>query len=366
MTHLAIWEDGTVTEVPTLPGYTRTTGTVNDDGMVIATSCAASCFSETAPKRGFVWDDGQVTTLPPVPGDESSKASWGNGSGLVVGASENIYEEPDDPRDEWRFVVWQDGELIWVQGEGGDHLGINPGPTGNGAWGGGAVTDDDVAFIGNTDFGGTIRWKDGVVAPWPYETAPEALVLGVSPNGRYVVGLAFPLDLGERLEKGGTWGVWRDGEFFRIDLESMPISRCRDVSDAGHVLCLAPAPDRDPFVAMLDFGDDAAPTIDGVIAYYQEALADGTLLGSGPAASGDRRRNALLAMLEEARAMIESEQDAGDICGQLTQVLRRTDGVSRPPDFVDGPAAPTLAQRVASLMSELGCEPVGDASTIRW
>ena len=46
----------------------------------------------------------------------------------------------------------------------------------------------------------------------------------------------------------------------------------------------------------------------------------------------------------------------GGACAQLSTVFERTEGGFPPPDFVEGEAAPEVAARVQTLLSDLGCE----------
>jgi len=92
-----------------------------------------------------------------------------------------------------------------------------------------------------------------------------------------------------------------------------------------------------------------------ILAYFNDAVADGTLVGSGPGNSAAGRLNALQNMIESAQDLIE----AGDFAGACTQLLAahgKTDGEARPPDFVQGEAAIELAALIMDLYARLGCE----------
>jgi hypothetical protein len=93
-----------------------------------------------------------------------------------------------------------------------------------------------------------------------------------------------------------------------------------------------------------------------ILAFFDASVADGTLFGSGPGNSADGRRRALRNMIEAAGEMIDGGL-IDDACQQLLDTYRRTDGLPRPPEFVAGPAAPTLAAMILDLMSGgLGCD----------
>jgi ELWxxDGT repeat protein len=109
-----------------------------------------------------------------------------------------------------------------------------------------------------------------------------------------------------------------------------------------HGTGVAPEPTPPELMAELLFSFDAA-------------VADGSLQGSGPAASAAGRLGALRNMLVTAQTLI----DAGDIeaaCTQLFDAYQRTDGEPIPPDFVEGDAAPLVAAMIADLRGLLECE----------
>ena len=97
------------------------------------------------------------------------------------------------------------------------------------------------------------------------------------------------------------------------------------------------------------------PTIDSILLFFDEAVANGTLEGYGPGKSANGRLNALRNMLEMTGDLI----NIGDIegaCGQLKAALKKCDGKRKPPDFVAGSAVSDLNNMILELMEELGCE----------
>jgi len=105
-------------------------------------------------------------------------------------------------------------------------------------------------------------------------------------------------------------------------------------------------------------GIAAAPptvTIDDILAFFDQSVADGTLFGNGPGKSARGRIKAMRNKLKATGDLI----DGGYIeqaCRQLLNAYQRCDGLRRPPEFVAGPAAPTLAHMILDLMVGLGCE----------
>ena len=96
-------------------------------------------------------------------------------------------------------------------------------------------------------------------------------------------------------------------------------------------------------------------TINDVLNFFDQSVADGSLEGIGRGNSANGRLNALRNMLETASDLI----DIGDIegaCGQLKAASKKCDGASPPPDFVTGEAVEELNHMISELMQELGCE----------
>jgi len=95
-------------------------------------------------------------------------------------------------------------------------------------------------------------------------------------------------------------------------------------------------------------------TVADILAFFDACVADGTLVGSGPGKSAGGRRRALRSMIDAAGDLID-DGAIEDACRQLMDAYRRCDGLPRPPDFVSGPAAPTLAAMVLDITLWLGC-----------
>ena len=98
-----------------------------------------------------------------------------------------------------------------------------------------------------------------------------------------------------------------------------------------------------------------AQQIMNILVFMDEAVDSGSLVGDGPGNSASGRLEALRNMIEAAGDLIE----AGEIeeaCGQLEAAHKKCDGSLKPPDFVAGDAASTLAGMIKDLMDSLGCE----------
>lgn len=122
------------------------------------------------------------------------------------------------------------------------------------------------------------------------------------------------------------------------------------------VLNLGPSVFAVPLAGVgVDFEPDPEEEIAEILEFIEDAVASGTLVGTGNGSSPENRLNALMNMIEAAADLIE----AGDIdgaCGQLTAVYNKCDGESPPPDFVGGAAQEELANMIQQLMDDIGCE----------
>ncbi len=95
--------------------------------------------------------------------------------------------------------------------------------------------------------------------------------------------------------------------------------------------------------------------IANVLEFIDTAVSDGTLAGSGNGNSSENRLNALINMIEAAGDLIEQGQIV-EACDQLASAFKKTDGLPKPSDFVEGESASELATRIQDLRTELGCE----------
>jgi hypothetical protein len=92
--------------------------------------------------------------------------------------------------------------------------------------------------------------------------------------------------------------------------------------------------------------------IQNILDCFDQSVSDGTLLGYGPGNSPEKRLNALRNMICAASDLINAGYYAQAI-EQLESVDKKTDGATRPPDFVVGEAVPVLNQMVKDLIIDL-------------
>lgn len=110
-------------------------------------------------------------------------------------------------------------------------------------------------------------------------------------------------------------------------------------------------------VALEGVGVASAPppvTIEDTLAFFDASVADGTLVGSGPGDSAEKRLNALRNMLVAAGDLIDDGLNE-EACEQLWAAYTKCDGQAIPPDFVAGPAVIELAGMIQEVIVSLGC-----------
>ena len=91
-----------------------------------------------------------------------------------------------------------------------------------------------------------------------------------------------------------------------------------------------------------------------LLAFIEESAASGDLEGAGPGRSAAGRFGALVNMIESAGEDIRLG-NYSEACDTLDDVLKRTDGLSPPPDFVSGVATIELTIRVNTLKDSINC-----------
>jgi len=104
--HAFLWENGTMTDIPTLGGTSAGAQCANNQGQVIGQSnlagdagCPDSCV-----QHAFFWDHGTLTDLGTL-GGSSSIAYWLNSLGEAVGGAYT-------PNDEsFRATLWRNGQI---------------------------------------------------------------------------------------------------------------------------------------------------------------------------------------------------------------------------------------------------------------
>jgi len=94
--------------------------------------------------------------------------------------------------------------------------------------------------------------------------------------------------------------------------------------------------------------------IANILDFFEKSVNNGSLVGGSPGKSAEHRLNALRNMLKAAGNYIE-QGSMGEACQQLLDAYHKTDGQSKPPDFVTGDAAPQLASLIQDLMDSLWC-----------
>jgi probable HAF family extracellular repeat protein len=120
--HAALWRDGAVRDMGTLPGDESSyVSDISDDGRVIA----GTSFTPEGVGRAVRWADGAIRRIGTLPGREQSDTWAVNSRRQIVGVAFNVAEDGSETdRQAW---VWKHGELTALPGlvEGGHSLAAN-------------------------------------------------------------------------------------------------------------------------------------------------------------------------------------------------------------------------------------------------
>jgi hypothetical protein len=91
------------------------------------------------------------------------------------------------------------------------------------------------------------------------------------------------------------------------------------------------------------------------VSFFDEAVAEGDLVGDGSGQSAPRRLVALRNMIIEAGNLVEAGY-IPEACKQLQDAYSRCDGEAPPKDFVSGDAASALEAELLEMITSLECE----------
>jgi probable HAF family extracellular repeat protein len=100
--HACLWENGTITDLGTLPGYSGSSAyAINEAGQIVGSSGTGGSDDHW---HACLWEDGTITDLGTLPGAERSAAYGVNNSGQIVGWSD---VEPFGQH----ACLWEDGTI---------------------------------------------------------------------------------------------------------------------------------------------------------------------------------------------------------------------------------------------------------------
>jgi hypothetical protein len=143
------------------------------------------------------------------------------------------------------------------------------------------------------------------------------------------------------------------GGTFDIDLSFAP-SATGPASNTLHIITSASSVD----VPLSGTGTNTSPPpqqqITDILSFFDSSVQGGSLTGSGSGHSATGRLGAMRNMIQAAGDLIQQGRVA-DACLQLRDAIDRTDGYPTPPDFVTGPAATQLMQKLQAVRATLGC-----------
>lgn len=253
--------------------------------------------------------------------------------------------------------------------------------SGNTSGGGGAISEVDTV-INSTFFGNSARGGIGGgildVSP-PFNLANT--ILANNRDGDCFANTAVSPS-GVNLVQDGSCGASSDPMHFIVADPNLgpladnggptqthallPGSPAIDAADNS--ICAAPPVNNldqrgvaRPQGAFCDIGafelvQTSPPSIETVISFLDQEIANGGLIGIGPGNSAKNRPTALRNQLLTAGAFID-QNSIPQACGQLKSSLKRIDtgGAIKPSEFVTGAAAGNLVQLIQNLRQELNC-----------
>ena len=230
--------------------------------------------------------------------------------------------------------------------------------------------DNDAPGLPSGDKEGNPRIMHGIVdmGAYEYQGLPAPSLTVVSPNG------------GEDLSAGTTQEItWSSqGTVDNVKIEysvnngadwiEIVASTENDGSYIWEVPCnisdesLVRVSDADDSVsdesdAVFSISCELPPLgIDAIIEFFDESVADGSLIGKGKRVwIRSLRLHFMRLMLVAAKELFEQEMTDW-ACHTLNRALFRCDSERRPIDFVAGEAVPELNDMIANMISDIGCE----------
>jgi hypothetical protein len=96
-------------------------------------------------------------------------------------------------------------------------------------------------------------------------------------------------------------------------------------------------------------------TVNDVLGFFDDAVDDGYLKGSGRGKSADNRLRALRKMIEVVGSLIGDEL-IDEACDKLQSICKKIDGLDKPQDFAEGDYLSALHARLQEIMVSIGCK----------
>lgn len=175
-THAALWDEGQLVDLGTLPGGTYSEAyAINDAGQIVGWSMTdqSTCTAFDGCWHAFLWENGTMTDLGGLDPRFQSYAYSINNRGQIAGASATA----DYPFGYWRAVTWLGGHLreLGLPDSATDvlALGINSRATAVG-----------YAYINGRD--APIMWSQGTIIQLPVPAGTSAQASKINDAGQVV------------------------------------------------------------------------------------------------------------------------------------------------------------------------------------
>jgi hypothetical protein len=178
----------------------------------------------------------------------------------------------------------------------------------------------------------------GWVSSYPLDINNNGIVAGWGNDGSTTKGFIFDgVEYSFLLPDG-----WENASVFSINDSNIVVGSGTDSNGIGKAFIGIPL--------------TTAKQIQVIISFYNNGIADSTLYGIGQGKGGEKKLNEFEQMLLQAQWFIEN-QNISEACQQLKEANSRVDGVNKPSDYVQGPAAPELAAKIDALIRETWGQP---------
>lgn len=186
-----VWQNGTMTPLPTLGGSNGGASAANNLAQVVGTAenntLDLTCPGAELQAKPVLWDNGTIRELPTFPGDPDGSASAINDSGIAVGGSGDC---ATGGTFSLHALLWQYGKATNLGSLGGPLYNVALGVNNQGqVTGGSDLPGDTNLFTGPVSTAHAFLWQKGVMTD--LGTLPgdaQSFGLGINNKGQVVGG----------------------------------------------------------------------------------------------------------------------------------------------------------------------------------
>ena len=232
-----VWQDGVMTQLPTLGGYNGYAAGVNNRGQVVGwaenTVHDSTCIPpQVLQFEAVIWGPklGQLTPLPPYPGDVDTAATAINDQGQVVGIS-GICDVAVGRFSAKHAVLWQNGTPIDL-----------------GNFDGGVAWNTPVAINNRGQVVGFVNLpddQDGGINPIGFIWSKEHPIQKLNPLPDDTNSVGFDINdkgqvVGQSIGAASSAVLWQDGQIIDLNMaiqanSSLSLQLAQGINDSGEI-----------------------------------------------------------------------------------------------------------------------------------